>query len=114
MNGPASAAERYRALSGHARGVANDMERRLPAATLTLLLELAMHADKHAIRLYNTAVAIKGQAPDQQAPYGRLPIWVAAAAMRGHTGIPHSGAAATSATRPATPSMRKQAQQRGA
>jgi hypothetical protein len=108
LDGPAPAAERYCTLSGHARGVADDVGQRLPSATLTLLLELAMHADKHAIRLYKTAVAIKG------APYGGLPGQVAAAAMRAHTEVPQSGVAAPPATRPATLSIRKQDQQRGA
>jgi hypothetical protein len=108
LDGPALAAERYRALSGQARCVADDTARRLPTATLTLLLELAMHADKHAIRLRSTAVAIKGAA------YGGLPGQVAAAAMRAHTGVPQSGAAAASATRPVTLSIRNQDQQRGA
>ncbi|HXL94951.1 MAG TPA: hypothetical protein VN969_38985 [Streptosporangiaceae bacterium] len=114
MNGPASAAERYRALSGHARGVANDMERRLPTATLTLLLELAMHADKHAIRLHHTAVAIKNGTVDQSTPYRGLPVEVAARATQGHTDIPRDGRAAVVATGAATRPVRKQNKQRGA
>jgi hypothetical protein len=100
MDGPASAAERYRALSDQACGVADNMAKRLPLATLTLLLERAMHADKHAIRLHNTAVAIKGGVLDEEAAYGGLPIGVAAAAMHGHTEVPQSGVAAASATTP--------------
>jgi hypothetical protein len=114
MDGPIQAAERYRALSGHARGVADDMAQRMPSAVLTLLLELALHTDKHAIRLHNTAVAITGRTPDQPAPYRGLPIQVAAAAMRAHTEVPQRGVAAASATTPATLPIRKQDQQRGA
>ena len=114
LDGPASAAERYRALSGHARGVADDMAERLPSATLTLLLELAMHADKHAIRLHNTAVAIKSGTADQPTPYRGLPVQVAARATQGHTDIPRDSRAAIVATGATAPPIRKKDQQRGA
>jgi hypothetical protein len=114
MDGPTPAAERYRALSGHARGVAEDMERRLSAATLTLLLELAVHADKHALRLLHTAVAVKNGTVDQSTPYRGLPVEVAARATQGHTDIPRDSRAAVVATGAAAPPTRKQDQQRGA
>ena len=104
----------YRALSGHARGVADDVGQRLPSATLTLLLELALHADKHAIRLRNTAVAVKSGTVDQSTPYRGLPVQVAVRAARGHTDVPRDSRAATVVTRAATPPIRKQDQQRGA
>jgi hypothetical protein len=114
IDGPVPAAERYRALSGHARDVADDMARRLTSATLTLLLELAIHADKHAIRLDSTAVAAKSGTMDQSTPYRGLPVQVAARAAQGHTDVPRDSRAAIVATGAAAPPIRKQDQQRGA
>ena len=56
-DGPEQAAARYQAVSGFARNLARDFSCRLPSTALTPLLELAAHADKHAIRLHNTAIA---------------------------------------------------------
>jgi len=109
MDGPAPAAERYRALSGHARGVIDGTAQRLLPTTLSLLLELAIHADKHAIRLHNTAVAVKSGTVDQPTPYRGLPVQVAARAVQGHTDISRDIRAAIVAT----PPIRKQDLQRG-
>jgi hypothetical protein len=89
-DGPGPAAERYRALAGHARVLSEDIAQRLPSEALIPLLELAVHADKHAIRLLNTAVAIKGEAAVRPAPYRGLPVPVAAAAAQAHAGVPHA------------------------
>ena len=114
MDGPVRAAERYRALSAHARGVADGLAQRWPAAMLIPLLELAVHADKHSIRLYSTAAAVNSVAIDQAAPYRGLPVQVAAATVHGHTDIPRGGGAFAVATGAAAPSVRKRDQQRGA
>jgi hypothetical protein len=106
MDGPGRAAGRYRALSDHARGVTDDLAPRLPSDILTLLLELALHADKHSIRLHNTATAIKSGTVDRSAPYRGLPLQVAAATVQAHTDIPRGGRAsalATGATAPSVP-----------
>jgi hypothetical protein len=114
MDGPLRAAERYRALSGHACGVADDLEQRLPSAMLTLLLELTVRADKHSIRLHSTAAAIKSGTVDRSAPYRGLPVQVAAAAVQGHTDIPRDGSASAFTTGATAPPVRKQDRQRGA
>jgi len=90
------------------------MAPRLPSATLIPLLELATHADKHSIRLHNSAAAIRSGTADRSAPYRGLPARVAAAATQGHTDIPRDGRATAVATGAAAPSIRKQDQQRGA
>jgi len=92
-DGPGPAARRYRALADHARALSDDIAQRLPSAALAPLLELAMYADKHAIRLHSTAIAIKGDAADQPAPYRGLPAQVAATAAHAHSEIPHGGRA---------------------
>jgi hypothetical protein len=89
MDGPGRAAERYRALARHADGLCEEVGQRLHAATVVTLLELAMYASRHSIRLYNTAVAIKGDAADRSAPYRRLPDRVATATARAHSEIVH-------------------------
>jgi hypothetical protein len=111
-DGPVAAAERYQALAGHARGICDDTTQRLPSAVISSLLELAMYADMHAIRLHSTAAAIKGETPNQPEPYRGLPTQVAAAAIHGHAEVPHGGQATIAATRPAARSIRKQDQQR--
>jgi hypothetical protein len=59
IDGPGAAAGRYRALAHYADGLCDEVGQRLPAAIVVTLLELAMCASKHSIRLENTAVAIK-------------------------------------------------------
>lgn len=114
MDGPEAAAGRYRALARHASSIADDMAPVLPSAMLIPLLELAARADKHSIRLHNTAVAIEGGTADSSAPYRGLPVRVAAAATQGHTDIPRDGSASTVATEATVPRVRKQDQERGA
>jgi hypothetical protein len=116
-DGPGPAAARYRGLASCARSLAGDTAYRLPSAALTPLLELAMHADKHAIRLHATAVARTGGSADdvaelgratwerptpdsnadRAAPYRSLPGQVAATAARSHSEIPHTGQGTPSA-----------------
>jgi hypothetical protein len=105
-DGPEQAAGRYRAVSGLARNLAQDFSYRLPSTALTPLLELAAHADKHAIRLRNTAVARTSDTatealcqatwgrlsvPGRVTPYRGLPAQVATTAERARTEIPLGG-----------------------
>jgi hypothetical protein len=89
MDGPGPAAGRYRALARYADGLCDEVGQRLPTATVGILLELAMQASKHSIRLQNTAVAIKGEVADQPVPCHRLPDQVATATARGHSETLH-------------------------
>jgi hypothetical protein len=114
MDGSEAAAGRYRAIAQHAGSIAEDMAPRLPSAVLIPLLELAAHANKHSIRLYHTAAAIRSGTADRSAPYRGLPVRVTAAATQGHIDIPRDGRAAVVATGAAAPQARKQDQQRGA
>ncbi|HXL94952.1 MAG TPA: UvrD-helicase domain-containing protein [Streptosporangiaceae bacterium] len=101
-DGPEQAAARYQALSGFARNLADDFSYRLPSGALVPLLELAVHAEKHAIRLHSTAIArtsgIDYEALCQAtwgrssiAPYGALPVQVAMTAARARSEIPIGG-----------------------
>lgn len=116
-DGPGPAAARYRSLASCARSLAEDTTHRLPSMALTQLLELAMHADKHAIRQHATAVAMTGDGPDdaeelcratwgrpapagsadRAAPYHSLPGQVAATAARSHAKAPPAGQSSQSA-----------------
>src|SRR6202453_2179660 len=101
-DGPEQAAARYQALSGFARNLADDFSYRLPSGALVPLLELAVHAEKHAIRLHSTAIArtsgIDYEALCQAtwgrssiAPYGALPVQGAMTAARARSEIPIGG-----------------------
>lgn len=106
-DGAAAAAGRYRAVSGVARGLGEVFDSGLPSAALGPLLTLALHADKHAIRLHNTAVAEAGSGDDvvrragarrdrsrmaggRAGAYRDLPDQVALAAARSRAETPRS------------------------
>jgi hypothetical protein len=111
-DGPGPAAGRYRALADRARVVSDDFAQRLPSAALRPLLELAMYADMHSIRLRSTAIAITGDAADRPAPYRGLPAQVATTAAHGHSEIPHVGRTSGPAGNgPAAETVRKRAAQ---
>jgi hypothetical protein len=105
-DGPEQAAARYQAVSGFARNLAQDFSYRLPSAALVPLLELAAHADKHAIRLHSTAIARtsgidyealcqatwgRSSTAGRETPYGALPAQVAMTAARARSEIPIGG-----------------------
>jgi len=105
-DGPEQAAARYQALSGFARNLAQGFSYRLPSAALVPLLELAAHADKHAIRLHSTAIARtsdtgyealcqatwgRSSTGRRETPHGALPVQVAMTAARARSEIPISG-----------------------
>jgi hypothetical protein len=112
-DGPGPAVTRYQAVAACARALADDPTFRLPSAALTPLLELAIHADKHAICLDATAVAgtcgptgssaehgrasagppARAGTAEQLSLYQGLPAQIAAAVERGHSGTPHHGQA---------------------
>ena len=131
-DGPERAAARYRAVAGFGRNLAEDFGDGLPSGALSPLLTLALHADKHAVRLHNTAIArtsgtgasyealcqatwgrpsLAGSA-DMPAPYRRLPDQVATTAARGHTEIPRASQAAAPTARTAAPRIQKRDWQR--
>jgi UvrD/REP helicase N-terminal domain len=131
-DGPGPSAVRYHAVAGYAANLAENFTCQLPSTALIPLLELAAHADKHAIRLHSTAIARNGDtaigyealcqatwgravtatATGQPAPYLGLPASVATATARGHSEIPHGGrAAAPAASSPARPATRRRAAQ---
>jgi len=98
-DGSGTESERHRALADRARAVSDDVAQRLPSAALTLLLELAMHADKHQIQLHNTAIAMEGAAVEQlqRSAYRGLPTEVAATAAHAHAETPQISQAPASA-----------------
>jgi hypothetical protein len=106
-DGHAPAAARYHTVAGYARNLAQDFSYQLPSAALTPLLELALHADKHSIRLHNTAIArTDGPAAGYEAlcqatweravpggtaaAYRDLPDQVTTTTVRAHSGVPHA------------------------
>jgi hypothetical protein len=93
MDGHGAAAGRYRALADHARALTGDVARGAPTAAVTPILELAMYADKHSIRLHNTAVAIHGT--DGDTAYRGLPAQVATTAAQAHSDAAHVGPVST-------------------
>jgi hypothetical protein len=109
-DGAGAAAARYRALAVHAHAVADDVVQQLPSAALVPLLDLATCADKHAIRLDRTAVAIKGDTTDGLTAYLGLPARVAITAAQAHSETPHVGHAAPSATAHLASANRRTAQ----
>jgi UvrD-like helicase C-terminal domain len=134
-DGPGLAASRYRMVAGCARNLAQDFTYRLPSAALAPLLELASHADKHAIRLSSTAIGRtsdtatdyealcqatweRSSPADSGTPYRGLPAQVATTATRAHAETrthvetPHGGQAPAAAEgSPARQTIRKRAAQ---
>ena len=115
-DGPEQAAARYQAVSGFARNLVQGFSYRLPSAALIPLLELAAHADKHAMRLHNTAIARtsdtdyealcqatwgRSSTASRETPYHGLPAQVATTAARAHTEIPIGGQTTLPASSPA-------------
>ena len=96
-DGSGTESERYRALAERARAVSDDIALRLPSVALTLLLELVMHADKHQIRLHNTAIAMEAAAVEQLSAYRGLPAEVGATAAHAHAVTPQISQAPASA-----------------
>jgi UvrD-like helicase C-terminal domain len=128
-DGPEQAAVRYQAVSGFARSLVQDFSYRLPSAALAPLLTLVQHADKHSIRLCNTAMAgtnetattrgaLRQATGERSSPSGRatpycgLPAQVATTATRAHAEAQHGGqAGAPAASSPVRQITRKRATQ---
>jgi hypothetical protein len=125
-DGPEQAAARYQAVSGYARDLAQDSSCRLPSTALVPLLELAAHADKHAIRLHSTAMARtsdtdyealcqatwgRSSTASRDTPYRGLPVQVATTAARAHTEIPIGGQTPLPASSPARQAIPNRAAQ---
>ncbi|MBV9445882.1 MAG: UvrD-helicase domain-containing protein [Streptosporangiaceae bacterium] len=110
VDGPAPAAARYRELADASSAMARDYSTTLQSSSLTLLLELANHAGKHAIRLHATAdaraegtdaapherqvaaVIERFSKPAQSGAAGQdLPGEVAAVVMHARAGHPEAG-----------------------